>query len=606
MQKTFFSRTCTHSVAVVAFATLLIASAWGEGGQPARIMERLGRGVVAVRSKDDAKAALVSWRLLGLDPAAIAFNLYRSTDKGPWVKLNSAPISVTTDYLDKTADFAKANSYRVCAVVDGAEQEPSGAYTLPANTPGDHPYFSIPIIHRKGMMARHGWVGDLDGDGEYEFVISRVAADANSHETPKLEAYTRGGKRLWVVEMGPSAAAMLSNGHNDHATVYDLDCDGKAEVIVKTAKGTTFGDGKVVEYGDDVTGFVSVLDGMTGAERARATITRKYLANGPLEGHFGIVYLDGVHPSILFECENRIGKARKWNRVVTTWNFKDNKLAEVWRWEPDPKNYPSFYHQIRCVDVDSDGRDEMAAGGFVLDDNGRLLYRLQGVVHGDRFHIGDLDPDRPGLEGFGIQQTNPSWLAFYYYDAKTGEILRRHMGSPKRDWGRGTTADIDPNARGYEYWSTGLGIFNAPSGRMVGPELPTIPVNLRIWWDGDLLGELLDGVKVVKWNPAVKKPGSIFDVRGYGAVSTWRHVPVLYGDIIGDWREEIVYENADRSELQVYTTWLPAERRIYTLVHDPAYRLGLTVKGYVQSLMTDYYLGAGMSTPPVPNIRYAK
>jgi hypothetical protein len=82
-------------------------------------------------------------------------------------------------------------------------------------------------------------------------------------------------------------------------------------------------------------------------------------------------------------------------------------------------------------------------------------------------------------------------------------------------------------------------------------------------------------------------------------------VPILYGDIMGDWREEIVYENADRSELQVYTTWLPAERRIYTLVHDPEYRLGLTVKGYVQSLMTDYYLGVGMKTPAAPHIRYA-
>lgn len=84
-----------------------------------------------------------------------------------------------------------------------------------------------------------------------------------------------------------------------------------------------------------------------------------------------------------------------------------------------------------------------------------------------------------------------------------------------------------------------------------------------------------------------------------------RNAPVLYGDLLGDWREEVLYETSDFKELRLYTTTIPSDVRIYTLPHNPAYRNGLAVKGYMQSLLTDYYLGDGISEPKYPNIRPA-
>lgn len=80
--------------------------------------------------------------------------------------------------------------------------------------------------------------------------------------------------------------------------------------------------------------------------------------------------------------------------------------------------------------------------------------------------------------------------------------------------------------------------------------------------------------------------------------------PMFFGDILGDWRTEVVLLNASYSELLIFTTNLPSSTRLYTMAHNPAYRNHMTIKGYMQSGMLDYYLGEGMSTPAEPNIRY--
>ncbi|MFJ9704449.1 hypothetical protein [Streptomyces sp. NPDC101234] len=94
----------------------------------------------------------------------------------------------------------------------------------------------------------------------------------------------------------------------------------------------------------------------------------------------------------------------------------------------------------------------------------------------------------------------------------------------------------------------------------------------------------------------------------YGAVNASQGVdPTFVGDIMGDWREEAVYTDAAYDQLIIFTTDQPtsASTRLYTLARNPAYRNGMTFKGYMQSYAPDYFLGAGMSTPPGPNITYA-
>ena len=570
-----------------------------------RLMENLGRGVVAVRTS--STQVFLSWRLLGVEPANLGFNVYRSTGGGAAVKLNDAPLVGGTNYTDSTADLAQSNAYTVRPIVAGIELAASAPFTLPANTPVRQ-FLSIPLQPAGNSYVHLIWVGDLDGDGEYDFIVSRMPNTATPHQ---LDAYKRDGTFLWRVNFGPNSvnadnieppASAINAGHNDGVTVYDLDCDGRAEVIVKSANGVVFGDGTTLTYGDDITQFISVLDGLTGAERARAPVPTDYISDGPVSGHFGIAYLDGVKPSFVFKAKNRIGNGA-FNLFTTTWDFDGVNLTQRWKWRRDDEPTPCpDNHQIRIVDVDGDGKDEICDGGFVLDDDGTLLYSLgsAGIVHGDRFHIGDLDPDRPGLEGFGIQQNNPSGLLYYVYDAANGALIHTHFGGVE-DTARGTAADITSAHRGYEYWSF-HGIHEIKTGSVISPNPQRPWPNFRIWWDGDTLSENLNREIVEKWNPATGGVTRLLTASNDGAVDSWRDAAQFYGDIMGDWREEIVFERSDHSAIMIFTTTAPTATRLYTLPHNPEYRACFTVKGYLQSNMLDYYLGDGMVTPPAPNI----
>jgi hypothetical protein len=453
-------------------------------------------------------------------------------------------------------------------------------------------------------------VGDLDGDGEYEYVVVRV----NGSTGPQyVEAYSRDGRALWQVDMGPNSnnldniepgSATLSVGHNDGLTVYDLNSDGRAEVLLKTANGTKFGDGTTLSNSNDNVQFLSVLEGSTGRELGRAQMPNPVISDGPLSGHMGIGYFDGTYPSVVFKAKNRIGSG-DFNLVMTAWDYRNGTISQRWTWRRTNQNAPDF-HQIRVLDVDGDGKDEVADGGYVIDDNGTYLYAVPGVVHGDRFHIGDFDPDHAGLEGFGIQQSNSSGLQMYYYDARTGAMLRAFTGDVT-DMARGNAGDLDPTHRGYEFWSFS-GLYTVQSTAQIVADGSDPWPNFRIWWDGDALSENLNQNWVSKWNHASpdRDGNKILRAASLGAVYGSRDAPAFYGDIMGDWREEIIWEHSDRAHILIFTTTSPSTTRLYTLPHNPEYRNCLTVKGYMQSHQIDYYLGDGMTIPPpVPNIRLA-
>ncbi|NEE04478.1 rhamnogalacturonan lyase family protein [Phytoactinopolyspora halotolerans] len=571
-------------------------------------MENLDRGVVAVRSS--STEVLVSWRLLGLDPDGIGFNVYRSTGGGAEVRLNSSVLTGGTNFVDSTADLSRSNTYRVRPVVDGAEQPPSGAFTLPANNDTE-PVVRVPLRH--GARIDYAWVGDLTGDGEYEFVVDR---HASPHQ--KIEAYTRDGQLLWEVDMGPNStdrnnieggSSTIDVGHNDGVTVYDFDSDGRAEVALRIANGVTFGDGTTFSHPDDNHQFVAILDGQTGAMRDSAQVPTDYLSDGPMYARFGVGYLDGSTPSLVAYMKNRVGNGG-FNLMMTAWNFDGSDVSMEWKWLRGNQDAPDG-HNTRIIDVDGDGTDEVAEIGFVLDGDGSLRYSLgpQGIVHGDRFHIADMDPSRPGLEGFAVQQNNPSGLREYYYDPSDGAMIWQHAGSGSPDVGRGMAGDIDPRFPGMEVWSFD-GLYNAPSNQLTEPDTSLQPwPQLGLWWDGDILMELLNDGKFEKWDWNNPTPTNalprLLSVWHYGAVNGPRNNPALVGDILGDWREEAVYANGDYNELIIFTTDHPTDTRLYTLAHNPAYRNAMTLKGYMQSHHVDYFLGDGMTTPPHPDISYA-
>lgn len=592
----------TATVLAVCATLTVAASSPAPTVKAVRVMENLGRGVVAVRSS--STQVLVSWRLLGLDPEGIGFNVYRSTAGGAYVKLNSGVLTGGTNYTDSTADLTRSNSYRVTPVVGGREQAPSDAFTLSAGHAVE-PVVRVPL--RPGGAVKFVWVGDLDGDGEYDYVVDRQTSPQ------KLEAYTGDGDFLWQVDLGPNSrnqdniepgSSAIDVGHWDGVTVYDFDSDGRAEVALRIADGVRFGDGTTWTHENDARQFMAVLDGRTGALRNWSAVPTTYLADGPMAARLGVAYLNGTTPSLVAYMKNRQGNGA-FNLMMGAWKFDGDSLDRQWTWQRGGQDAPDG-HNTRAVDVDGDGTDEVAEIGFVLGGNGSLRYSMgpKGIVHGDRFHIADMDPSRPGLEGYGVQQNNPSGLLEYYYDAANGNAIWRHGGGPA-DVGRGMAGDVDPRLTGMEVWSFS-GLYNAATNRLAEPDTSLRPwPQLGLWWDGDLTMELLNDGKIEKWDPARPTPsGSLPRL-----VSTWNHGAVKAAQggptLVGDWREEAVYTNASYDELIVFTTNQPTAHRLYTLAHNPAYRNAMTFKGYMQSHHVDYFLGAGMAGPPRPDITYA-
>lgn len=576
-----------------------------------RPMENLGRGVVAVRLSPNS--TFISWRLLGLDVDGIGFNIYRSTNGVNATRLNSEVLFNGTNYVDSTADLTQSNMYWVHSVIGGNEQSlSSGTFTLPANN-AQEPVVRVPL--KSGDRIKYVWVGDFDADGEYDYLIDR-------HGTQQgLEAYRRDGEFLWRVNMGPNSenqnniepgSSGIDVGHWDGVTVYDVDSDGIAEVIVRIANRVVFGDGQIFKEGaSDDEQFIAVLDGRTGALRGSVKIRNDYIEHGPFAARLGVGFLDGRRPHIVAFMKNRQDN-KIFNRNLAAWTFDGSKVVEEWVYDDQNAGSGSDGHNTRIVDVDGDGKDELGEIMFLLNGNGTLKYDLtvSGIGHGDRWQIAKMDPHRPGLQGYGVQQNNPDKLWEYYYDATDGEILWKHYGDEVTDIGRGSVGDIDPNHPGMESWSAGgSGLYNMPSGTLIEDDTSMSPwAHLSVWWDGDDTTELYNDGKLEKWDAAHPttsgKLPRIFRIDKYGAINPGDPNPGFLGDILGDWREEVITTNAAYDELIIFTTDQVTERRLYTLAHNPAYRNGMTLKGYLQNAHVDYFIGHEMETPPKPNIRY--
>ena len=253
------------------------------------------------------------------------------------------------------------------------------------------------------------------------------------------------------------------------------------------------------------------------------------------------------------------------------------------------------------------GKDDYLDIGHGLKDDGTQLYALDEVIHGDRFHTTDIDPERPGLETFLIQQNNGSGLATAFIDPGTGKILKKWYAGNVVDVGRGVAGDFDSSSKGCEFFSTQANTYDS-KGNVLYTSKPFPPET--IWWDGDLLREFVATVGSTSESPAIEKfnpadPANktriytIYNETPPGVYQAYGGRPQFWGDLFGDWREEYLCVANDNSEMRIYTTKNPASVRLYTLMHNAQYRDQTTVKGYVQSSYVDYYLGNGME-PPVP------
>lgn len=602
-------------------------------GVAQRQMEQLSRGVAAIPTQEDQ--VYIGWRLFGTDAPEIAFNLYRAAGDGEPERLNDEPIVKTTDFVDTDVDLSKSNAYFVRPVLDGKEQPASRPFTLPAGAEVK-PYLSIPLQTLEGHRVGDAAVGDLDGDGEYDIVVKQeMRPRDNAHDgytgQTKLEAYKLDGTFLWRIDLGKN---IREGAHYTPFIVYDLDGNGRAEVAVRTADGTVDGTGKVIgdpdadyrnRQGRILEGpeYLTVFDGRTGAalktidfEPARGDVRQWGDDRGNRSDRFlaAVAYLDGKRPSLIM-ARGYYGPQRGLpaRNEIAAYNWRDGQLTTVWLFRAavgidDDINREYIgqgNHSIAVADLDGDGRDSIIYGGAVINPDGTGRYSTQ-LGHGDAQHTTKMIPDRDELQTFSIHENPRHPHGIDVRDASTGKLL---WSRPSPDVVRGMAADIDPAHPGYEVWAVGRGLdrlYAAATGQVVAPRRPR-SCNMAVWWDSDLTRELLSGTQIEKWNPDTHDTELLLDARRYDCVSIngSKANPCLSADILGDWREEVIWPTRDRRELRIFTTTVPAKNRIYTLMHDPVYRLSVAWQnvGYNQPPHTGFYLGAEMKKPPRPAIQ---
>lgn len=597
--------------------SMLLAAMLPLSSQAQRVMDKIDRGLVAVKTSE---GVYCSWRIFGEEYYDVSYNLYRNG-----TKVNDKPLTVS-NFVDKNG--SDNSVYTVAPVVRGVEKAQSKTANVWANN-----YFDIklqPVYDADGNDITRNYepndvsVADVDGDGVQEILLKRrYKGDTGEKDITNfdhIEVYKMDGTRLWWIDCGPNLHSMSSVEVNINA--YDWDGDGKAEAIFRAADGTvlhmadgttqTIGDaskvyrpaGDFTHEGDE---FLLYLNGETGKPYQVMDYPLKRLEDGEKDlntawgdsyGHrsskyfFGAPYLDGRKPSIFLAR----GIYTQIKMIAYDVNPATHELVKRWDWKENNKNSPWYgqgYHNFGIADVDWDGRDEIVYGSMVIDDNGQGL-STTGLGHGDAQHCGDFDPYHHGQEIFACNETKPG---NNFRDATTSKIYYRWTTSS--DVGRCIIANVADEFPGYQAYSSKDGWISSVSHKPLN-KTGGIDMNYRVYWDGDLLEETFNysgwdsNAQKEKGNPRIYKygKGSIFTFEGTKTCNSTKGTPCFQGDILGDWREEYILRTED-GNLRIFTTVDPTPWRIYTLWHDHQYRNAMVWEmcGYNQPPHPSFFLG---------------
>lgn len=580
--------------------------------------ENIGRGIVAIplevgkrvfsgEGTFDAnqRKVYVGWRLLASDPDKVAFNIYRQAGNGAATKINDSPVRASTNFVDTDIPVGEEHfAYTVVPVADGHEGKASPPCPVVYDADAK-PYKSIKLTGdysiEKIAMA------DLDGDGELDFVVKYPEGNVDpyylywfpSPDTYKLQAYKSTGEPLWNYDMGwPIEQGIWYSP----VIAYDFDGCGKAEVVVKSGEGDPRdftglyahyinGQGKgMVQSGPE---YVSVLDGMTGELIARAD----WLPREPFfelnsgsdynlssRNQLGVAYLDGVHPHII------VMRGAKVLMMVRAYRLIDKELKLVWEWDntdlrdASTHNWRGGAHNFVAADVDGDGCDELLLGSLALDHDGTPLWTTS-FGHPDGMHVGDIIPERPGLEiYFNIEEpVMPNGNGMCMVDARTGEIIWGSNFPTYHVHGAGLCSDIDRTQPGRECYGVEIAPFEGKGdnfavlynnkGEIVGRDF--LP-HWCVFWDSDNQRELIERGKIFKYKSPV-----VFDTEIKGRM-------MAVADLFGDWREEII--TSVPGEIRIYSTTILTNNRHNCLLQDPIYRnyVAQASNGYYHIPMTTY------------------
>lgn len=625
-----------------------------------RLTDNLDRGLVAVNMDG---STFLSWRILADEYFGVTYNVYRDGAKiaeGLTVS-NYTDSSVGTNYtvsavvngVEKTQSAYITSLWPSSARGNNVDMYISGRIDLALT----------PVYDRNGNDVTANYspndaeFADLDGDGQLEMIIKRlntvdaanVYPQSNTTEFVMLDAYdinwqTGMATLMWRIDCGPNMVSLNSTEINIIA--FDWDMDGKAEVVLRGADNMivygsdgkiplyTIGDMSVntrdtfnpangAQYAWTHTGaeYLIYMNGQTGAlyQQMEYPLKRlEYASNlsdewgGKGYGHnsskyfFGAPYLDGHTPN-LFLARGIYGTHKM---IAMNLNKNNHTWSERWRWKCNDTSSPWYgqgYHNFIVADVDEDGRDEIVYGSMVIDDNGKGLYTT-GYGHGDAQHVSDFNPYRKGMEFMGCLEDAP-YYGCNYRDAATGEVLYKLTATG--DDGRCMMANISNNYPGSLGHSAASQTISSVTNGEVSDassifhfKTTNISLNFRIYWDGDLLSELLDSPGTMS-SPMIFKPevGRLLT----GAVGNMnndsKNNPCFQGDLIGDWREEIVVRSGTNA-VSIYTSIIPSENPIPCLWLDHQYRQAMVwqMMAYNQPPHLSYFLGEmeGYTQAPPP------
>lgn len=472
--------------------------------------------------------------------------------------------------------------------------------------------------------------------------------------TVHLAAYKLDGTKLWKndIALGKN---VYSSAHTLQFLVYDFDGDGKSEVMCQTSLGSKDGQGKYVSnaaqtdeeikaitdeenstadyrgYGRITKGkeFLTVFNGETGVAMDTINLpTTRGSENGVDYGDdFGnrsnrfvsdIAYLDGEKPYAIYLRGYYFGRNGKQRTSIAGISWDGTALSPTYRFDTQ-KGQEGYYdgayqyvgngnHNCTVADVDNDGKDEFITGALCMEVNDNNEFRPKWCTylqHGDALHIGNYDPTHTGFEFFTVHEDsgtnslsgNDITLDFgmSVIDAETGNIMF-HEGASD-DTGRGVMANVGAGGY-YQIWSAKNSARQSNGGTdfttatsLTGRNTPSM--NFRIFWDGDLYDNLLDGANITDWNG--RNMSNIFSARNYDCVSIngTKANPSLQADLFGDWREEVVYPTTDGTALRVFSTTDTTDYKIKTLMQDPVYRSGVAAEqtAYNQPPHVGFYMG---------------
>jgi hypothetical protein len=548
-------------------------------------------------------------------PTSVAYNVYRAGTR-------LATVTNSTNYLD--AAGTTSSTYTVSAVINGTEC----AQSAPVNTWAQN-YLSIPITppptgpNGGSYSANDAAPGDLDGDGKLDIVLkwdpsnSKDSASSGVSDVVFIDGYTLAGTRLWRIDVGMNIRA---GAHDTQMSVYDFDGDGKAELAIKTAPGTKDGTGAYLHTGpavganntQDYRGargmalggpeWITVFDGATGAERATIEYPVLYGSvstsvwgdsNGNRShrytGGFAFVKDGGVAnglPSIIQ------GRGYYTRLTISALAFRSGVLAKNWVYDSGASGgaHGQGDHSCMAADVDNDGAQEIIPGASTINSNGTFKCAT-GLGHGDAMHVGELVAGK-GITVFSVHESigghdthNAATCAFYANVAGSG------------DNGRGVGEYVAASNTTAATCSSNVGNLDCQTGAAVSSSAGS---NFLIYWDADESREIENGTSITK-----SGGGTLLSCSQCASCNGTKSTPTLTADLLGDWREEIVWRESNNTALRVYTTTDVTARRIYTLMHDPTYRAQVNFEQstYNQPPHTGFKIGAGMADPPKPDIR---